>query len=97
MTKYGRMTSDVRTTDPDSKEMKTKCFRGTGGVLMGRGYHNMQNIVFYTSFVNCINLIVTRLDICKNCAGFVSLIFASNYSERKQSLGGVASENSRDL
>ena len=30
-------------------------------------------------------------------AGVVSLSFASKYFERKQSLGGVASENSRDM
>ena len=55
MTKYGHMTSDVRTTDPDSKIMKTKDFSGTGGVegyFMGWGNQNMQNIVFYMPFVN---------------------------------------------
>ena len=44
-----------------------------------------------------INLIVTMFDIFKVFAGVVSSIFVSKYSERKQSLGGVASEYSRDM
>ena len=37
MTNHGRIISDVQTTDPDSKNIKTKYFRGTDGVLNGKG------------------------------------------------------------
>ena len=48
MTKYGRMTSDVRKTDPDSKKMKTKDFRGTGGVFYEIGVTVLGRILFST-------------------------------------------------
>ena len=42
------MISDVKTTDPNSKNIKTKYFRGTDGVFNGKeGNHYAQNIVFY--------------------------------------------------
>ena len=44
MTKHGRIISDVQTTDHDSKNIKTKYFRGTDGK---GGNHYAQNIVFY--------------------------------------------------
>ena len=48
MTKYGRMTSYVWTTDLDSKIMKTKDFRGTGGVFYGTGVTIICRILFST-------------------------------------------------
>ena len=48
MTKYGRLTSDLQTTDPDSKIMKTKDFRGTGGVFYGTGVAIICRILFST-------------------------------------------------
>ena len=48
MTKYGRMTSDVRAPDPDSKIMKTKDFRGAGGVFYGMGVTKVCRILFST-------------------------------------------------
>ena len=96
MTKYGRMTSDVRTTDPDSKIMKTKDFRGTGGVFYRRGLTIICVILFSTCH-SYINLIVTMFNILQIFAGVVSSIFVSKYFKRKQSLGGVASEYSRDM
>ena len=48
MTKHSRVISDVPTTDPDWKNIKTKYFRGTDGVFNGKGdNHYAQNIVFY--------------------------------------------------
>ena len=46
MTKYGRMTSDVRTTDLDSKIMKTKDLRSTGRVFYGTGITIICRILF---------------------------------------------------
>ena len=37
MTNHGRIISDIQTTDPDSKNIKTKYFRGTDGVFNGKG------------------------------------------------------------
>ena len=48
MTKYARMTSDVRKTDPDSKKIKTKDFRGTGGVFHEMGITILCRILFST-------------------------------------------------
>ena len=49
MTKHSRIMSDVPTADPDSKNIKTKYFRGTDGLFNnGKGCnHYAQNIVFY--------------------------------------------------
>ena len=53
MTKHNRIISDVPTTDPDMKNIKTKYFRGTDGVLNRKGgSHYVQNIVFYVISVN---------------------------------------------
>ena len=48
MTKDGSMTSDVRKTDPDSKKMKTKDFRGAGGVFYEMGIPILCRILFST-------------------------------------------------
>ena len=48
MTKYGHMTSDVRKTDPDSKKMKTKDLRGTGGVFYEMWVTILCRILFST-------------------------------------------------
>ena len=48
MTKHGSIISEIETTDPDLKNIKTKYFRGTDGVFNGKGgNHYVQNIVFY--------------------------------------------------
>ena len=48
MTKYGRVTSDVQTTDPDSKFF----LEVLEGILSEGGNHYTHNIVFYMPFVN---------------------------------------------
>ena len=48
MTKHGCIISDIQTTDPYSKNIKTKFFKGTYWVFNGKGgNHFAQNIVFY--------------------------------------------------
>ena len=37
MTKHGRIMSEKQTTDPNLKNLKTKDFRGTGGIFHGKG------------------------------------------------------------
>ena len=50
MTNHGRIISDVQTTETDSKNIKTKYFRGTDGVFNGKGgNHYAQNIGYEIS------------------------------------------------
>ena len=46
MTKHGRIISEKQTTDPDLKNLKTKNFRGTGGVFHGKGLTILCRILF---------------------------------------------------
>ena len=48
MTKHGRIISEKQTTDPDQQNLKTKDFRGTGGVFHGMGVKSLCRVLFST-------------------------------------------------
>ena len=48
MTKHGPIMSEKQTTDLDQNNLKTKDFRGTGGVFHGNGVTILCRILFPT-------------------------------------------------